>query len=211
MNLNDHLHIGQPLVLEVPSDGRQETTPYQSRLMAIDEDALIVSMPKRQGTIVPLPEGTPLHVVITQDDAIYDFDSAVIGEWEEFPPALMLAVPDEIQRTQRRDFVRVPAEIPMVLLGEHGLRIEAKTWDLSGGGLSFLHAGPVRGPVTLLVQLPKDDEQAEMVEVAGSVMRSQNYGARYLVGVRFTDLKDATREKIIAYLFKRMRELRNRP
>lgn len=210
MNLNEQLPIGQPLVLEVPADGRQDLTSYQSRLMAIDEDALIVALPKLQGRAISLPEGTHVHVVITQEDAIYDFESEVLGEWEEFPPALKLELPEAIRRTQRRDFVRVAAEIPLVLLDETGLRIEAKTWDLSGGGLSFLHNTPLRGQVTLLLQLPKNEDQAELIEVAGSIRRCQNYSGRFLVGVVFGELPEPTREKIIAFLFRRMRELRNR-
>lgn len=206
----EQLHIGQPLVLEVPTDGRQDMTPFQSRLMAVDDDALIAAIPKLQGRSVALPEGTPVHVVITQEDAIYDFDSSVLGEWDEFPPALKLELPGRIRRTQRRDFVRVAAEIPLVILARDGFRMETKTWDLSGSGLSFLHTQPLAGEFTLILHLPKDGAQGELIEASGVVKRQQHYGSRCLVGVTFTTLLESDREKIIAFLFKRMRELRSR-
>jgi hypothetical protein len=107
-------------------------------------------------------------------------------------------------REQRREFVRVPAALPLTVEGlmREAFRREGQTVDLSGSGaLVRLHDGEVGDRVRVHLALP---EHTDPVRAGGAVVRITRAGFRAL-RLDIADPRD--RERIVAYVTARQREL----
>lgn len=105
-------------------------------------------------------------------------------------------------RVQRRQFVRVPADLPVAIIGDRG-RLSARTLDLSIGGL--LLAAPAADALALheRVRLVLDLGEVS-VRAEGRVVRGSAEGTR---AVCFDELQGRVERAISRYVARRQREL----
>ncbi|MCL6625047.1 flagellar brake protein [Alicyclobacillus shizuokensis] len=150
-----------------------------------------------------------------KDGALYTFAGEVIGRKEGALPSWEIRAPrrDEIIRQQRREFLRVPADIPVRLEwtdGEHKRIDDVFTRDISGGGLALLVPRQVRLQPGMIVRvffaLPTNqfaiDAQCHVVRVS-----DRNEAGYAVASMAFTSIKEAVRQRIIQYTFQRQRAL----
>ncbi|QZA32355.1 PilZ domain-containing protein [Hydrogenibacillus sp. N12] len=132
--------IGQVVTLE-PID--EPTRRYRSRVADRDASALYLDIPldEAEGRLVHhWPRG--LRLAVTWVDAsggVFRFPTTVLGFARSGVPLLKVALPEAgtVQRTQRRQHLRVPALMPLALELGDGRRFVLRTHDVSAGGLSF--------------------------------------------------------------------------
>jgi c-di-GMP-binding flagellar brake protein YcgR len=203
--------IGQ--VLRVKE--RQDASEYlYSRLIETEPDHLIIDVPlKSDGTALKSGEFSAIWIEYhARDGAICRFQTEYIESVRV--PGLAWKIrrprPNSIYKEQRREFVRVPADIEVTLYySEGGNKQESVfTTDISGGGMAVLvprHVVlSVGSDVRAQFVLPSDKS---VVDVKCFVVRigDRNERGYALVSLQFIKIDEATRRRIIQYTFARQR------
>jgi hypothetical protein len=118
---------------------------------------------------------------------------------------------EEPERAQRRDFVRVDVNFPVVVSFKNGPdSLEYDAINLSASGI-LLAAPPGFGVamqigVFVWIKIPLYDGK-DAVEVRGTAVRSAGKGA---VGVRFDHISEGDQERLAHYVARQEREQRKR-
>lgn len=198
---------GQHLRLEVDVDRQGELVVlgYPSMVIGLEPDVLHVDIPKHEGYVLELPLYTPVRGVIATDEALYSFDSEVTGYERHLPVAMCLAVPDEIMRFQRRATVRVPIDATLYLPDWPTIKLRAR--DLGAGGISFYANKSLNGQLVVRLDIGGPD-RPEWVALWARVRRSWIESGEWVIACSFVDLDRRDEDRIVAYLFRRQRELR---
>lgn len=166
---------------------------------------------------VEIPPRTPLTVFYARGEALYHFESRVVGPLRS--GSLTIAFPRQIVRLQRRQYYRLPLEAPTTFraLSEDGrlnsAPIAARLVNLSGGGalLSVANPMPLPAGVEVSVRVPAGKEGDPIpidAEVLDCHVATQGRAHVYLLRVRFFGpprLSAEDREAIIAYIYEQQR------
>ncbi|MBC7544833.1 MAG: flagellar brake protein [Candidatus Sericytochromatia bacterium] len=199
---------GYPLQLELMDDltGALSAGIFRSMVIGLEPDVLHVDIPKVSGKMVELPVNTILHVVCLLEDALYSFDARVLGYAHFVPVALCLSVPQTIVRSQRREAVRVPTDLPGRIETEAGI-LDITLRDIAAGGISFFAPEPMSGLLDFTVNLAAKEGQ-DWLSTKLLVRRIQPLTGQYVVACSFSGMPRKDEDRVIAYLFRRQRQLR---
>lgn len=215
--------IGQNIQLEV-SDG-YFAGRYTARVQDMDKVSFHIELPMRSEAKVPtaLPDGTAVHIRYRAvDGALCSFATKVIGRVEKPIHMLILKRPgySQIHRQQRREFLRVSlaTTLNLVYMDSQSKQIITTTAsgnDISGGGISFrikqelpLQANDIIG---FTFRMPLDGKGYEITGKARVIrIAPPNEAGTKLVSLRFFELTEQDRQRIIQYSFKRQIELREK-
>ena len=217
--IDEYIVIGLPLEVDIPKWDRKRKVElsdiYFSQLMDFDDDSLYISLPQRQGSLMPsFGKGTEITIRFPLKDAIYTGITEII-KWEKSPQSLSVTRPRRVTRIQRRNFVRVEAELPLTLIipqqDEKKLVIKSVTTDISGGGLLVFLSQFLQLFTELDVELeiPTGSAKPVILKIQAQVCRNTKIRDDfYQIGLSFLDIEESDRDKIVKYIFKRMRELK---
>lgn len=221
------LEVGQAIEIDIPiyEKGGAVTELYYSHVMDydLDEDGGIwVAVPQRQGKgVEELRRNEKVFVKISLADAIYSFECFTMG-WDQEPEALIISLPHDIKRVQRRNFVREDAQLFVNLIYKDEKLTEpflmpSITTDISGGGMMVDSAYEIPLYTTLDVKLeipPEDDEENPTILPFQGVVRrtfpNKENSKRFLIGLSFNNIAEGVRDQIIRYIFRYQREQRQR-
>lgn len=215
--------IGQTITLEI-ADG-YFAGRYQARVQDMEGDSIFIDIPLKPGYKNPtnLPTGQPVLVQYRAvDGAQCTFQSEVRGRDTRQIPLLQLQKPEyaQVYRHQRREFLRVPilATFHLVFVDSESKEIitaDANGYDISGGGLSFR----VRQELTVRRDdiigfrflLPLEGRSHEIVGKARVIRVApvDKHGWK-LVSLKYFEIPESDRQRIIQYSFKRQIELREK-
>ncbi|WNQ09308.1 flagellar brake domain-containing protein [Paenibacillus aurantius] len=210
--------INQLLYLQINSiDDEEAKQEYKSRIADIETNYLSVEIPIHEATgrLKRLYVGDELSAYfITEGGVKHYFTTSVLGFKEEGIRQVIIKKPaeDDISKIQRRNFLRVPAELEMaVQFGERG-RTVAVTEDVGGGGISF-HCDK-HSPLSVGMQIacwllvPYKNGKIDHIAFKGDVVRVKPLDNRQLGMLRFSEIADRDRQKIIRYCFERQLDFR---
>lgn len=147
--------VGDKIWLSIKVEDKEED--YSSRIEDIKKGQyIVVAAPMYQGVLVKVNVRTPVQVRYVKNNMLYTFKSIVINEKRTPFPQLTLAWPEQIQRIQRRAYVRVPWLITakFLYLPDEDVQLPYKKYksyweehmfdifdgvikDISGGGIRF--------------------------------------------------------------------------
>ena len=217
--------IGQTLHLSLTASSQvTEVDAFKSRVTDMRDGAALIELPisEKTGRSGLLEVGTECEVwYIDKKGSRYQFRSAIIGR-EKLPmPALLLKLPakEEIQRTQRRNFLRIDAGVDIAVKLKDSLRsyhFVARTVDLSGGGLSFLCAPAYRIEEGDLLQvwmsLPGRNDQVQHAFAVLEVVRQKPMKETDDIWVsgKFVSIHEADQAKVVRFCYDRQLELRKK-
>ena len=215
MGLYDPLKVNQPVEIEMPEISK---VSYRSRVEGILSNKITLAAPLKQGQIVPLSPGTTVKVIYTDQMAIYSFLSQVISLNRQNLPTVILGEPYDLQRIQRRNFVRLEATLNIIITQVDedykpaGETFSGTTVDLSGGGAMFLCNTVLKcgDSLATMVYLSDNDSVKALGRVTRFVENLPNAKHKYSVGIEFTVIEESERDKIIKFIFNRQRELRKK-
>ena len=189
---------------------------FNSNIQDITEEYIAINIPSSSGEYLPLSKGTRIDVIYYEDENIFKFESTVIGRKFENIPILLLSKPKVVHKIQRRKYVRVPLvsivkytnlkEDPKVStsLVESNQYFKAILVDLSGGGMKIKVSEQIKVNDYLSVSLSINGEE---IHIIGQTIRViKDVDGRYVCGLTFESLENSTRETIITFIFKLMRE-----
>lgn len=196
-----------------------------STLMDFNDKALFISVPMLNGIVRNLKQGSEIKIVYYTKKKIYGFYSVIRSEVIDNIVLYEIDTPKEFNVVQRRKFVRIPVILEMKYLaleqGEafssdltmfedveryYGNRIKnCMAVDLSGEGIGMVIKEDLKINDRLIIIV--ENSQINVV-VLGKVRRKErlkNSEYSYRLGIQFIDIGNVVKEKIIQYVFKKMR------
>ncbi|MGQ9473009.1 MAG: flagellar brake protein [Candidatus Caldatribacteriaceae bacterium] len=202
--VNRRLSVG---VKKKSEDGQEQTVFYGSRIEMVRQDELWIAALQEKGVLVPVNVGEKLEIYLMGENEVFYFQCVVKNRLRKGNIAyLVLQVPQEVVRKQRREYVRFNVVLP-VFLKKGEKTLAATTKNVSGGGM--------------LVHLDERKETLKLQEEVffslhmngGEIMGKAEVVRKedpHLYGFRFTVISDRDREEIIRYIFKQQVELRKK-
>ncbi|MCB2297148.1 flagellar brake protein [Clostridium tagluense] len=189
---------------------------YNTNIQDLTEEYIAISIPMSGGQYVPLSRGDIIDVIYYEDENLYKFKSSVIGRKIENIPILLVSKPLEIEKIQRRKYVRISlintakyknlknqSKISPKTIEEREY-LKASIVDLSGGGMKVRVSEEIVMNDFILVNLTVNNEDIHIVGQAKRIQKDDE--GRFVCGLSFEFLDNLTRERIIKYIFQLMRE-----
>lgn len=197
-----------------------ESPQFQSRIEEVNSKHMVCAMPMIKGRPLILQLGVKFYGKAIIDGTVYFFTSRLLDK-KIFPlPVWIIDFPFDIQRIQQRSFVRVDTMLPVEMspMAEEndealdtGAPLKVLTKDISGGGAQLVLHEPVEigTRLSLVIEVPG----MEPIETIGEVVRVEkpkNDRELFWIGIKFLDIQEALRNKLIRFIFKRQLELRQK-
>jgi c-di-GMP-binding flagellar brake protein YcgR len=215
MDLNDlQLKINQKIEIV------EDNISYKSIIQDVRDKNLLIDMPTSDNKYYIMHVGSILEFYISTPGEIIKCRSNVVGrKIENNVQMAVLDLPQIIGRIQRREYFRLsitmaasyimlPEEITFSRVNDIKLRYLDKmsksiTIDLSGGGARIVVKESItKGRMVLLsINIPEE------VNVICKVIRVERdeVDKNYKVALRFENIDERTRDKIISFIFKKLR------
>lgn len=211
--------INQILYMQLNSiDEEEAKQEYKSRISDIADTYMTIEVPmnEKSGRLKRLFVGDELSAYFLTEGGMKNyFTTTVLGFREDVVRVVLVRKPDPeaITKIQRRSFLRVPAELEIAVKLTEQVQFVAMTDDVGGGGISLLCEGhlPVMKQDTLScwLLLPFRNGKVEHVPFKGEVVRVKPLeSGKQQVMMRFSDISDKERQKVIRYCFERQLEIR---
>lgn len=211
--------VSQVLHIQINSiDEEEARQEYKSRIADISEHYITMEVPmnERTGKLKKLYAGDELSVYFMTDGGVKNyFTSSVLGFREDVVRVVLIRKPEleAITKIQRRNFLRVPAELDLAVKLTEQLQFVGVTDDVSGGGISFLCDPSIpletQKAISCWLLLSYRNGKVDHVPFKGEIVRLKGMDSgKQQVMVRFIDISDKDRQKIIRYCFERQLEIR---
>lgn len=193
---------------------------------------IAVSIPLYNGRRVPLEMGMRVRAFFKREDlGVCNFNGLVVSRrLDGEMPSLHLQLVSGVDKNQRRDFYRLQLVTDVILRIQTGVSVEKQvdkgkiveveipsyrelavvTRDISGGGLRAMVGEPFTAGQRLNVIILLENER---IEVKAEVVRCQLFDSavkRYDCGLKFLDVEEKDRSRIISFIFEKQRNLRKK-
>lgn len=213
--------INDLLFIQIDSTDEKEAKPvYKSRVSEMDDQNIYIEVPldENSGRLKRLHLGDELSIQFSGDTGSkYFFHSYVVGYHEDVIRQVKIQRPEPgtITPVQRRSFLRVQAGLELAVSYKDGRKFLTRTEDVGGGGLSFYaEAGQtvhVGDQLICWLLVPYKNGSLEHVPFRGEIVRTRELSAnRKLVMLKYENITDMERQKLIRYCFERQLDFRNR-
>ncbi|MDO3679201.1 flagellar brake protein [Paenibacillus ehimensis] len=213
--------VNQTLFIQINSiDDEEAKQEYKSRIADVSDAYISMEVPihDKSGKLKRLYPGDELSVYFITEGGVKNyFNSSVLGFSDDVIRLVLIKKPDpeSITKVQRRSFLRVPAILEIAVKFSEQLQFVSLTDDVGGGGISFLCEGyvPVESGHTVECWLlvPFKNGQIEHVPFKSEIVRVKELETgKKQVMMRFSEITDRDRQKIIRYCFERQLDFRKR-
>ncbi|NLB88476.1 MAG: PilZ domain-containing protein, partial [Syntrophomonadaceae bacterium] len=120
-------------------------------------------------------------------------------------PLLKVSKPDKIVRIQKRDWVRLPHNtvVKYKLAGYNVDYFETRSIDISGGGILLQTNHPIDINETLEIIFSLDNIT---ISTTSKVVRCTPADNSYRVALKFNEISETERDKIVGFIFQKQRE-----
>jgi len=204
---------GQPIILEGLSANGEEYErwdQYQSRIHKVLDHSLVVSSPRRRGTVVRFKDGSPLTVFVNRFGVRLRFQAVVLNS-PDTPLVIHLMEISDLKRFDRRTHVRVqlllvPTEFSIKGDPKKNMQTMApRITDISVGGvgISCIQGIEIGTIIQLIIELPKVfgriKASVEVCRVFDPV-REAGGKKRWRIGAKFVDISEADLDRIAAFV-----------
>lgn len=186
---------------------------YKSNLQDVTESYILIDIPVNNGIYLTMNDNDEIEAEHYVDGgSYYKFNCRVLGRTREGKLNLYkLSKPYNISKIQRRNYVRVDmVEYAFYKLqNDNGEEVWKKgiILDLSGGGMKIKieEKLSLRDSVTVNIFIAEN----EKVQIVGEVVRVEKSNTgEYICGLKFKEISERTRDKIIQKVFEQMRKQR---
>lgn len=198
-----------------------------SLLQDYDEHHLYISAPINKGILRRLEVGMRIKLIYYEENRLYAFEGQIDDSKRDNILLYRVPRPKDFEIVQRRKDIRFPivldvryikislielADFNFMVMDEIEERFEhaftkCLSVDLSGQGIGLVLEENLQPGEHILVLIEHPLLKAAL---KGKVIRKEEVfrdkDLRYRVGVRFFDLTYNTKEKIVSFIFEKMRE-----
>lgn len=136
-------------------------------------------------------------------DLIFIFNSKVLGfSHKEHENIIVLKIPKEVNRIQRREFYRLPLNIGISIRDSKDNICLGESDDISGMGLSVELDAPLKMEENVKITIPFTKDF--IIEDIEGIVKRIDKGAKlpYKYGINFDYIDEDVREEIVTYIFK---------
>ena len=186
---------------------------YKSNLQDVTESYILIDIPVNNGIYLTMNDNDEIEAEHYVDGgSYYKFNCRVLGRTREGKLNLYkLSKPYNISKIHRRNYVRVDmVEYAFYKLqNDNGEEVWKKgiILDLSGGGMKIKieEKLSLRDRVTVNIFIAEN----EKVQIVGEVVRVEKSNTgEYICGLKFKEISERTRDKIIQKVFEQMSKQR---
>lgn len=203
MVLKDSFKIGDIIKVGVQKR-RNETNFYDSKIADIVEEEGIFKIYNisSEKSDLFLEENEKISIMKEEGSIIFMFSTRYVGKDKGKFDYLVLSIPKEVERMQRREFYRLPINVKIDVKKENKKEIYlGETLDLSGNGLSVDLDAELDKDERVIVNLPLT-EKLYIDNIYGKISRvGKGELLPYRYGIKFTDIELEKKEKLISYIF----------
>lgn len=192
---------------------------YKSVIQNENEDSIAISLPVKDGIYITPMRGEKLELLYYADLHVYKFDAVVTGRTiENAVPLIILGEFQNIERVQRRQFVRVSTSFNIKFVrkakdksGEITDNKDQASYkgillDISGGGFRLGTTEKLSLKEIIEADIPIENDR---IKVLGEIVRvEKQQDNMYYCGIRYINIDERTRDKIIQFIFTLMRKQR---
>ncbi|UJF31161.1 flagellar brake protein [Paenibacillus hexagrammi] len=213
--------VNQILHMQINSiDEEESKIEYKSRIADITDTAIVIEVPlnEKTGRLKKLYAGDELSTFFISDGGVKNYFSTTVTGFQEDVIRLIelrKPEPEAVTQVQRRNFLRVLAELEMAVKVSDQIHFIAVTDDVSGGGISFICEPQVpiglNTPISCWILVPFKNGVIEHIPLKGEIVRIKQLDTgKQLAMVRFIEITDRDRQKLIRFCFERQMEFRKR-
>ncbi|MBW6408542.1 flagellar brake protein [Clostridium weizhouense] len=188
---------------------------YKSLIQDIGEDFININLPVNDGEYLTLKVNDNIEInSYVKGGSCFNFHCEVLGRGREDSIIYYtLSKPDNIKEIQRRDFARVDIlnSINYKKITEMSEEeIEEKEYDnalmvdLSGGGIRFKTKEKLKIKDIVIIEFTLNGQTNHLK--AEVVRCERSFDNEYIYGVKFLEISEKQRDKIIREIFKVMRK-----
>jgi len=227
-NLSMQKYLPKGQVVEIEVKLGLFAGQYKSKVLTFTEKAVGMSVPTLGDSLLHIWEKTVCHVNYMRPDGMFTFLTRVYRS-EIYPkPVLQFTLPPKVEKVQRRRYVRVDVKMPLRMRlfqedvaydAQSEQFFEASTVNISAGGLR-VDSPAVKLELGQIYEFEFELDGYKHEHILGEIMRAAemksklgaplthpNGSPMYNYGVNFIQIHRVQKEKIIAYVFKREREM----
>ncbi|NOU99237.1 glycosyl transferase [Paenibacillus sp. LMG 31457] len=213
--------VNQILHIQVNSiDDEESKIEYRSRIADVTDLSIVIEIPMNEqtGRLKKLYYGDELNTYyVGQGGVKHYFTTSVTGYREDVIRLIELHKPESeaITQVQRRSFLRVPAELEIAVKVSDQIQFIGVTDDVGGGGISFVYDGQIPLGVNMAIScwllVPFKNGNIEHISFSGEIVRVKHLETgKQLAMLRFVDILDRERQKLIRFCFERQMDFRKR-
>jgi len=212
-NVNLLLNVGDSIELEISKKDLSYLSMKSQVVSTISNNIVVVTAPIYKGNIYPLSISEVLNVTFSKENTgKYSFLGQVIKR-EKSKNLVQIHIKKigELKKIQKREFFRlnIILNVKIKYTDDQGKSqiVEGIARDISGGGIRLIAKTKLSKDSIVSVGLALDDN---FVEVDGKIVRCIQFEEslhKYDIGVKFLDMDEGTRGKIISYIFKKQRKI----
>lgn len=199
-------------------DEEEAKEELKSRIADVNSSYISIEVPIQQktGRLKRLYVGDEISAFYLTEGGVKNFfTTSVLGFKEDVIRLVILKSPepDAITKVQRRNFLRVPAELEIAVRVAEVIQFIGMTDDVGGGGISFIcdRNTPIqeKNIASCWLLVPYKNGKVDHVQFKGELVRVKKLENEMLLSMlRFTEISDRERQKIIRYCFERQMDLR---
>lgn len=191
---------------------------YKSNIQDSEGGIVALSVPYKNNSYIVPEIGEELEVIYYDSyDKVFRFTSKVVGKKTLGIPVILIERPNNIEKLQRRDYVRISYlndiyysiisnNIDIEKIDEIGIANylfkRGKLIDISGGGMriSIDEEANIGDQLFIRLQFPPKEFYigCKVSRIEDTINKSKN------LGLKFHSIKNNEREEIIKFIFKRM-------
>lgn len=214
-NVNQILHMQTNSI-----DEEESKVEYKARITDVTAESILIEIPinEKTGRLKKLFQGDEINAFYLSQDGVKHYFSTVVTNFrEDVIRQVELRKPelDAITQVQRRNFLRVLAELEIAVKVSDQLQFIGVTEDVGGGGISFVCEGNIPiglgSSVSCWLLAPFKNGLIEHIPFVGEVVRVKALETgKQLVMLRFSEIADRERQKLIRFCFERQMDFRKR-
>lgn len=215
--------VSQVVLFQLKEELTKEPVEYKTRVSDESEQVLVIEMPicTSNGRLKRLQLGDILSASFITSTGVKHFFETYVTKVREAAdgelPYYEIARPSEDAMTsvQRRSFFRISIEVDIAIQRKNGNRFVFKTDDIGGGGVSYIidrHQSFDSGEkINCWLLLPHRNGAIEHSCFVGEVLREKELETgRKIIMVKFDDIAEQERQRIIRFLFEKQIQFRDR-
>lgn len=196
--------------VEIRSESRRHPGQYLSRVEDVDKTRIALMVPVSKGKLVSFESGEKVRLGYMNANGFFGFKTDVIGSRTTGKiPLLYVQPPAMLHQIERREFFRTEVLLPCHFnpAGRLDDAYPGTITNLSGGGCRFAsdHEIPRQGSLELHLKIPTGS-----LRLRGRVVSVKEIDARgerrFRAEIRFDDVDEKARDRVIEYVFDRHRE-----
>jgi len=211
MSLSETFSLMHKISIVIDEAGTGNRRVYNSRIEDMGNESLTIAAPYSQGYFLNPRLGEKYTVSISAADCSYVFKAALLNYIRQPIPLWEITLPTALERQQLRSFVRLDVilDIRLEVFTAEKTVIDTLTKDVSAGGLRIMINKPI--PVGTKLNMFLSLSEDEKLEAEGEVVRiisPEEEHDKYEVAIRFSEIKERIRSRIVKYIFKKQIERR---